>query len=104
MRGADASGLMHQGRDGSQGTSSRYEDEEAEVNGHLKERGKRNRGGTVTEGWGDENRKKIVGEIQSSVARCEPGQKAKEETALGADGRRIQTNTRDNSTHSTGRH
>jgi len=35
---------------------------------------------------------------------CEPGQKAKEETALGADGRRIQTNTRDNSKHSTSRH
>jgi len=45
---------MHQGRDGSQGTSSRYEDEEAEVSGHLIERGKRNRGGTVTERWGDE--------------------------------------------------
>ena len=48
--GGACGGLMQQGRNGSQGTSSRYEDEEAEVSGHLVERGKRNRGGTVTEG------------------------------------------------------
>jgi len=72
------------------------------VSGHLIEQGKRNRGGTVTEGWGDDITKENSG--GNAVARCEPGQKAKEETALGADGRRIQTNTRDDSMHSTGRH
>jgi len=43
---ANACGGLHQGRDGSQGqgTSSRYEDEETKVSGHLVEREKRNRG------------------------------------------------------------